>query len=362
MSEINSIYIKSEGQFRLPAEWEKHEATWIGWPHNKQDWPGKFSPIPFVYAEIVKFISKGELVRILVEDDDHEKKAKKILKSIDVGFDNVEFYKIKTDRNWLRDAGPQFVISSEGYINLLHFKFNAWAKYDNYKKDKYIPRFISRKMNLPYVHALFNEHPVVLEGGAIDINGKGTLITTEECLMDSKIQVRNLDFTKKDYAQVFNNYLGITNIIWLENGIKGDDTHGHVDDLCRFVNEKTLLIVSEDNAKDENYIPLKENYERLQDALLEDGSKPEIIKLPMPSPVIYKGERLPASYANFYISNYAVLVPTFNDPNDRKALGIISELFPDRKVIGIHSVDLVWGLGTLHCLTHEQPLIDFPSE
>ena len=196
----------------------------------------------------------------------------------------------------------------------------------------------------------------MLEGGAIDINGKGTLITTEECLLDPGPQVRNNDYTKQDYAEVFNKYLGINNIIWLGKGIKGDDTHGHVDDLCRFVNDKTLLIVSEDNSKDDNYIPLKENYERLQDAKLEDGSKPEIIKLPMPSPVIFKGERLPASYANFYISNYAVLVPTFNDPNDRKALGIISEFFPERNVIGIHSVDLVWGLGTLHCLTHEQPL------
>lgn len=347
---------KKDKQFILPAEWEKHEATWIGWPNNKEDWPGKFSPIPFVYAEIVRMISRGELVRILVENDTHEKKARKVLKSVGVEFDNIEFYKIKTDRNWLRDAGPQFVKNEKGQINLVHFKFNAWAKYNNYKKDKTIPEFISGKMKLPIIPVLYNKQQVVLEGGAIDINGKGTLITTEECLLDPQVQVRNNDFTKQDYAEVFNKYLGINNIIWLGKGIKGDDTHGHVDDLCRFVNDKTLLIVSEDNSKDDNYIPLKENYERLQDAKLEDGSKPEIIKLPMPSPVIFKGERLPASYANFYISNYAVLVPTFNDPNDRKALGIISEFFPERNVIGIHSVDLVWGLGTLHCLTHEQPL------
>ena len=346
---------KKDEHFILSAEWEKHEATWIGWPHNKEDWPGKFSPIPHVYAEIVRIISRGEFVRILVENDTHEKKVRKVLKSVGVDFGKIDFYKIKTDRNWLRDTGPLFVKNAIGQINLIHFKFNAWAKYDNYKKDKNIPGFISRKMKLPNIPALYNKYNVVLEGGAIDINGKGTLITTEECLLDPNVQVRNKDFTKQDYAEVFNKFLGINNMIWLRNGIKGDDTHGHVDDLCRFVNEKTLLVVSEDNEKDENFIPLKENYERLQDANLEDDSKPDIIKLPMPSPVIYKGERLPASYANFYISNYAVLVPTFNDPNDRIALGIISEFFPDRKVIGIHSVDLVWGLGTLHCLTHEQP-------
>jgi len=349
-------------EFILPAEWEQHEATWIGWPHNKEDWPGKFSPIPYVYAEIVRMISKGELVRILVENDSHEKKARRVLKSAGVDFDKVEFYKIKTDRNWLRDAGPQFVKSPKGQLNLIHFKFNAWAKYDNYKKDKNIPGFISGKMKLPNIPALYNKQNVVLEGGAIDINGKGTLITTEECLLDPKIQVRNKGFTKHDYEAVFKIFLGVNNIIWLGGGIKGDDTHGHVDDLCRFVDEKTILIVSEENEKDENFIPLKDNYERLQDAILEDGTKPDIIKLPMPSPVIFKNERLPASYANFYISNYSVLVPTFNDPNDRKALGIIGELFKDRKVTGIHSVDLVWGLGTLHCLTHEQPYIDIPSQ
>jgi agmatine deiminase len=354
--------INKDLQFILPPEWEKHEATWIGWPQNKEDWPGKFSPIPLVYAEIVRMISRGELVRILVENDIHEKKAKKVLKSVGIDFDKIEFYKITTDRNWLRDAGAQFVKNEKGQISLIHFKFNAWAKYDNYKKDKSIPGFISRKMNIPCIPALYKDHHIVLEGGAIDINGKGTLITTEECLMDLKLQVRNKGFTKQDYAEVFKIFLGVNNIIWLGNGIIGDDTHGHVDDLCRFVNEKTIVVASEDNEKDENFLPLKEDYERLQDAKLENGSKPGIIKLPMPSPVIFKGERLPASYANFYISNYAVLVPTFNDPNDGKALGIIGELFPDRKVIGIHSIDLVWGLGTLHCLTHEQPYIDISSQ
>src|ERR1035438_3911004 len=248
---------KKDEHFILSAEWEKHEATWIGWPHNKEDWPGKFSPIPHVYAEIVRIISRGEFVRILVENDTHEKKVRKVLKSVGVDFGKIDFYKIKTDRNWLRDTGPLFVKNAIGQINLIHFKFNAWAKYDNYKKDKNIPGFISRKMKLPNIPALYNKYNVVLEGGAIDINGKGTLITTEECLLDPNVQVRNKDFTKQDYAEVFNKFLGINNMIWLRNGIKGDDTHGHVDDLCRFVNEKTLLVFPRIMKKMRILFPLK---------------------------------------------------------------------------------------------------------
>jgi agmatine deiminase len=347
--------LKDQYNFRLPSEWEKHEATWIGWPFNKEDWPGKFSPIQWVYAEIVRKISQGEIVRIIVNNDKHEKEAKKVLKSVGVDKGQIEYYKLETDRNWLRDAGPQFVKNNKGEVNLIDFNFNGWAKYDNYKKDKNIPGFISKKLKLPIVAGMYNDHPVVFEGGAIDINGKGTLITTEECLMDPDVQVRNNNFTKQNYEEVFSTYLGIKNVIWLGKGIKGDDTHGHVDDLCRFVNPHTLLVVSEENEKDYNFLPLKGNCERLQHAVLENGSKPEIVKLPMPSPVIFKGERLPASYANFYISNSVVLIPTFNDKKDREAIGIISEFFPDREVCGIHAVDLVWGLGTLHCLTHEQP-------
>ena len=221
--------------------------------------------------------------------------------------------------------------------------------------DNTIPRFISNKLNLKNVTAQQNEKAVVLEGGAVDANGRGTLITTEECLLDQQVQVRNPGFTKQDYFEVFKNYFGITNVMWLGKGIVGDDTHGHVDDLCRFVNEDTVVLVREEKSMDKNYHPLNENRERLQNIYLPNGSKLNVVELPMPSPVIFKGRRLPASYANFYIANYAVLVPTFNDPNDRIALGILSELFPDRKVIGIHSVDLVWGLGTIHCLTKEQP-------
>jgi agmatine deiminase len=339
---------------KLPPEWTKHEATWIGWPYNKSDWPGKFSPIPYVYAEIVKYIPRGEKVRIFVQSKEHKLKAKKVLKDCDVSLSNIEFFIKKTDRGWLRDSGPMFVKEGKETV-AVDFKFNAWAKYDDYKLDDKIPQFISQKINLKRIVADRNGKQVVLEGGAIDINGKGTLITTEECLLDEKIQVRNPGFTKQDYFEVFKKYFGVSNVIWLGKGIVGDDTHGHIDDLCRFVNENTVVLVSEKNSRDENYNLLNENKERLQNIYLTNGSKLNVVTLPMPSPQIFKGQRLPASYANFYISNYAVLVPTFNDPNDKVALGILSEFFPDRKVIGIHSVDLVWGLGTLHCLTKEQP-------
>lgn len=342
--------------FKLLPEWTIHTATWIGWPYNKTDWPGKFSPIPYVYAELVKYISRGEKVRIFVQSKEHKQKAEKVLRDCDVSLTNFEFFIKKTDRGWLRDSGPMFV-KDEKEIVTVDFKFNAWAKYDDYKLDDKIPSFISQKLNLRRIVAEHNDKQVVLEGGAIDTNGKGTLITTEECLLDDKVQTRNPGYSKQDYFEVFKKYFGISNVIWLGKGIVGDDTHGHVDDLCRFVNDNTVVLVSEDNSSDENYTPLKENKERLQNIGLPNGSKLNVVPLPMPSPQIFKGQKLPGSYANFYISNYAVLVPTFNDPNDRIALGILSELFADRKVIGIHSVDLVWGLGTLHCLTKEQPAI-----
>lgn len=342
--------------YNLLPEWTRHEATWIGWPYNKSDWPGKFSLIPYVYAEIVKYISRGEKVRIFVQSKEHKLKAEKVLKDCDVSLSNVEFFIKKTDRGWLRDSGPVFV-KNLNEIVALDFKFNAWAKYDDYKLDDKIPSFISQKLNLKRIVAEHNGKQVVLEGGSIDTNGKGTLITTEECLLDDKVQTRNPSFTKQDYFEIFKKYFGVSNVIWLGKGIVGDDTHGHVDDLCRFVNENTVVLVSEENSSDENYNLLNENRERLQNISLPNGSKLKVVSLPMPSPQIFKMQRLPASYANYYISNYTVLVPTFNDPNDRVALGILSELFPDRKVIGIHSVDLVWGLGTLHCLTKEQPAI-----
>lgn len=341
-------------KYHLPAEWEKHEATWIGWPANKEDWPGKFTPIQWVYGEIVRCISRAEKVRVIVQSKIHEAKAEAVLKSINSDISNIEFYILQTNRNWLRDAGPQFVENQNGETVLINFDFNAWAKYDNYKLDAKIPKMISEKLKLKRITPVHKNKIVVLEGGSIDYNGKGTIITTEECLLDNETQVRNAGFSKKDYEEVFGKYLGVKNVIWLNKGIAGDDTHGHVDDITRFVNHNTVVTVMETHPNDLNYIPLMENREILEDAKAADGSSMDIVELPMPSPVIFKGQRLPASYANFYISNYAVLVPTFNDPNDRIALGILCELFTDRPVIGIHAVDLVWGLGTLHCLTHEQ--------
>ncbi len=345
---------KNENMYRLPAEWEKHEATWIGWPHNGEDWPGKISIIQWVYGEIVSKIAPGEKVRIIVNNQAHEDKARNVLKLAEIKTNNVEFFHLPTNRGWLRDSGPAFVEDGRK-IKLVGFGFNAWAKYDNWKKDVKTPGMISEKLNIQEIIPTYNNRKVILEGGSIDSNGQGTLLTTEECLMDKKIQVRNPGFSKKDYEDVFEKYLGIKKVIWLGKGIDGDDTHGHVDDLCRFVNKDTVLLVNEKNKKDKNYKPLNENRERLEGMTVAKGSKLNVIELPMPSPIVFDGMRLPASYANFYISNNAVLVPTFNDPNDRIALGILADLFTDRKVIGIHSVDLVWGLGTLHCLTHEQP-------
>lgn len=343
-------------KYRLPAEWEHHEATWIGWPANKEDWPGKFAPIPWVYGEIVRYISREEKTRIIVQSKSHQLKAEKTLKSVSANLSNIEFYIIPTNRNWLRDSGSQFVKNHDGNSVLINFDFNAWAKYDNYKLDAKIPKMISKNLKLNLIKPVHKQRHVVLEGGSIDYNGRGTIITTEECLLDSELQIRNPGFNKKDYEEVFSKYLSIKNVVWLNKGIAGDDTHGHVDDIARFVNPNTIVISMENHPNDLNYIPLMENREILEDARTEDGKNMNIVELPMPSPVIFKGQRLPASYANFYISNYAVLVPTFNDPNDRIALGILSELFNDRPVIGIHAVDLIWGLGTLHCLTHEQVL------
>lgn len=307
-----------------------------------------------MYAEIVKYISCDEKVRIIVQSKEHKSKAESVLKSVSANLSNIEYYIKKTNRGWLRDSAP-FFIKENKKLTTVDFKFNGWAKYNDYKLDDKIPSYISHKFNIKKVPAEYNGRQIILEGGSIDNNGRGTLITTEECLLDEKVQVRNPGFKKEDYEKIFNKYLGISNVIWLGKGIAGDDTHGHVDDLCRFVNEDTVALVLEENSADDNYLVLNENKERIEEAKLEDGTKLNIVELPMPSPVFFKRQRLPASYANFYISNYAVLVPIFNDPNDKIALGILSELFPDRKVIGIHSVDLVLGLGTIHCLTHEQP-------
>ncbi|MBI4665808.1 MAG: agmatine deiminase family protein [Nitrospinae bacterium] len=339
----------------MPAEWEGHDATWICWPQNGEDWPGKLNTVQWVFAEMVKKLTLGETVRIIVGSVDKSKSVRRILAKSRVDLTRVEFFIIPTDRGWTRDMGPIFIKNAAGEKAIVNFKFNAWAKYPNWRLDNKVAGIVARKLKTPIVEAVVNGAPFTLEGGAIDVNGKGTLITTVECLLDDKVQTRNPGLGRKETEQALAGYLGAKNVIWLNKGIAGDDTHGHVDDLCRFVNANTVVLCAEDNPAEDNYRPLNENREILQGARLEDGSKPEVVLLPMPAPLVFDGLRLPASYANFYIGDAVVIVPTFNDVKDRVALGILSELFPGRQVIGIHAVDLVWGLGTLHCLTQQEP-------
>ena len=338
----------------MPAEWELHEAVWLAWPHNASDWPGKIAAIHFVYGEIVRQIAESETVRIIVNDELHEAKARGILAKIGVSPEAVEFFRLPMNRGWTRDFGPIFV-KNDTETAIAGFKFNAWAKYDDHELDSQIAKKLAKQLKKQYFPISHNGKPFVLEGGAIDVNGEGTLLTTEECLLDDRIQVRNPGLPKIEIEQVLAESLGATNVLWLNKGIAGDDTHGHIDDLCRFVDAKTVVLCREQNTKDANYDLLEENLERLEGFRLENKAKIQVQFLPMPEPLYFRGQRLPASYANFLITNSSVLVPTFNDPSDRIALGILAELFPKRKVIGIHAVDLVWGLGTLHCLSQQQP-------
>ena len=345
--------------YRMPAEWAPHAATWIAWPHNAEDWPGKFQPIPWVYAEIVRHLSQVEAVHILVNNTDAETRAIGHLRRAGANLARLHFHQWQTDRVWLRDSGPIFVKNPAGDLAVTNWKFNAWAKYDNWRRDDQIPQHIAKHYDMPQFKPEVEgsdgkPHRLVLEGGSIDTNGSGILLTTEECLL-SEVQQRNPGISREQLEQAFHDYLGIDETIWLHRGCAGDDTHGHVDDISRFVAENVILTAVEPNTADENHLPLAENLERLHAARNRNGSPFEIRTLPMPAPVVFEGQRLPASYANFYVANGLLLVPTFNDPADREALATLSYLFPDREVVGIHSVDLVWGLGTLHCLTQQQP-------
>ena len=336
---------------RMPAEWEEQKSTWIAWPHNKKDWPNKFDFIPEIFAEIISHISKGQKVNILIENNVLKKRAILILKNFKVNFSNIRFSLCKTDRAWLRDSFPIFVKNKNKKI-LLNWKFNSWAKYKNFKKDNSIINKVKKVLKLQSISPVFNRRKVVLEGGAIDVNGKGALITTEECLL-SKIQQRNSGFKKHDYEKIFFNYFGIRKIIWLKRGIVGDDTHGHIDDLARFVSENTIFLAYERNKKDVNYKILRNNFRILKK--LDDFKKLKIIKIPMPEAKYIEGTRVPASYLNFYIANKVILVPTFNDKKDKLVLKMFRKYFKNRKVVPIDCSILIWGFGAIHCMTQQEP-------
>ena len=341
----------------MPAEWEPHRATWIAWPHHEPDWPGKFGPIPWVYAEIARVLARHEPLEILCASTGVLESTRAALDAHGVRADTVRLHLVPTDRVWLRDSAPTAVHDDSGQVVWLDWGFNAWAKYDNWAQDAKVGPEISA------LTGLRREEPrrpdtgerMVLEGGGIDVNGDGLLLVTEEWLL-SDVQVRNRGLTRDSYEQVFATWLGARTTIWLGEGCVGDDTHGHIDDVARFVARDTVVLAVEPDPRDDNHARSMDNRRRLEHASATPGVGPlRVVTLPFPRAVVLNGERLPASYANFYIANGVVLVPTFNDPNDRVALNTLAELMPARRVVGIHAVDLVWGLGTLHCLTQQEP-------
>ncbi len=331
--------------FRMPAEWAPHRATWIAWPHQRADWPGKFAPIPWAYGEIVRVLCRNERVGILTLEP---AKAKDVLKKAGADLKKVDFLRCPTDRVWTRDSGAIFVKDAKGRKVATHWKFNGWAKYPNHKKDDLVPSRIAKAVGVPEHRVQVGGRDVVMEGGALDVDGDGLLLCTEECLL-SDVQARNPWLGRAGTEKILRETLGASRIVWLGRGIVGDDTHGHIDDLARFFAPGKVLLCREDDRRDENHAILRENRERLE------GERLEVVDLPMPTPLVFDGQRVPASYANFYIANGTVIVPTFNDPKDRVALGILADCFPGREVVGIHCVDFVWGLGTLHCATQQEP-------
>jgi agmatine deiminase len=372
--------------YRMPAEWEPHASTWLAWPHYKGDWPGKFEPIPWVYAEIIRNLARHERVDLIVKSEREEKRAREVLERADALSENVVFHCWPTDRVWIRDSGCIFLTRGEGIpvhenpenregheftradrttkreaasaaeVCALHFRFNAWAKYDNYKFDAKVGARMARVAGARVVHPMYGDERVVLEGGSIDVNGCGTLLTTEECLL-STTQQRNPAVDRAAYEQMFADYFGVSNVIWLGEGIEGDDTHGHVDDITRFVAPDTVVTMVEHSPKSDNYSALHHNLGRLKAARDQNGKRLNVVGIPMPRPVVFEGRQLPASYANFYIANGIVLVPVFNDPNDRIALNTLAELLPDREIVPIYSGDLIWGFGAMHCMTQQESVV-----
>jgi agmatine deiminase len=351
-----------EQGFRMPAEWEPHAATWLAWPHEPTDWPSKFEAVPWVFAEVIKNLALGERVRLITTGKRMQKQATAVLQKSQVDLSQVDFVDLATDRSWTRDFLPLFVArpgrAGKRPLGAVKFRFNGWARYDNHQRDEQAGLKVQQRAAAagvtPFQAFVNDNERLVLEGGAIDVDGEGSLLLTEECLLDGR-QARNQQLGKAGVERALRDYLGAEKVLWLGRGIAGDDTAGHIDDFARFVAPGKIVLAAEKNRKDPNYEPLRDALERLGNARDAKRRRIEVIQLPMPEPVVFDGQRLPASYANFYIGNSVVLVPTFNDPADAEALGILSELFPGRRVVGIYSKDFVLGLGTIHCSTQQEP-------
>ena len=332
----------------MPAEWEKHDAIWLAWPYDPTTFPNRVEKVEETYVQIIKEIHTGEQVNLFVKDEQTKDKATALFKAADIDVTKVNFYVFDYADVWFRDYGPIFVQNKSHELAMLHWNFNSWGeKYETLLKDRQIPEIINCKMALQYF-----KPGIVLEGGSIDVNGKGTLLTTEQCLLNEN---RNPNLDKKQIEEFLSDYLGVNHFIWLKKGILGDDTDGHIDDLARFVNPTTIVCAYQEDKNDADYDVLDENYQILSQSVDQDGKKFKIVKLPMPHVVSDEGYQLPASYTNFYIGNQKVLVPVFDHKNDEKALAILQELFPTRKVVGIKCVDLVYGFGTIHCISQQQP-------
>jgi agmatine deiminase len=348
--------------FRMPAEWEPHRATWLIWPHNRADWGVKTRAVEWCYGEIIRHLIDRERVSILVQNETIARRARLVLDLIGVPKSRVDMYQIPTNRSWIRDSGPLFVLrtteAGRRDVAITDWRFNGWAKYRAWQRDDALSARISDYLKMRRfaveVRSTDQYEPIVLEGGSIDVNGRGLLLTTKECLL-SPIQCRNPGLTRETIEQALKAALGVRRVIWLESGIAGDDTHGHVDDVARFVSSGTVVAAVESDPADLNYSPLRANLAILKQMRDLRGRPLRVVSIPMPRPVYFKGERLPASYLNFYISNGLVMVPTFNDPHDRLALNRLATLFPSREVVGIYAGDLILGLGALHCITQQEP-------
>lgn len=343
----------------MPAEWAPHAGTWIAWPHRRDDWPGRFGGIPFAFAEIVRNLAPHEPVRIVVGSAKREADARGLLEAVGADLGRIRFFRWPTDRSWIRDSGPIFVRNPgttevPATVGVTAWGFNGWAKYDDWRRDARLPHRVAREFGLAEWRPRIGGTHVILEGGAVDVNGSGTLLATEECLL-SAVQARNPGVGRTEIEGILSDHLGADRVVWLARGIVGDDTHGHIDDVARFVGERTIVAARAPDPDDANHPILEENLARLRAATDSQGRPFEVVELPMPAPLAYAGQRVPASYLNFYIANGCVLAPTFNDPNDRVALDVLGSVFRDRTVIGIHSGDLIWGLGSVHCLTQQEP-------